>query len=99
MSPLLSIRFREEAATLRSSNFGIRRWHNALRERSSHPSASRVMVFLKAALDLAGEDFGIRPPVSPKIDRVRGTAKKTILTPKIDLSGFHFSKQGDVSTL
>jgi integrase len=60
----------------------IRRWHNALRERSGHYSASRAMRFLKAALDLAAEDFGIRPPAMPKIDRVRGKVKKTILTPE-----------------
>jgi integrase len=60
----------------------IRRWHNALRERSGHYSANRAMTMLKAALDLAAEDFGIRPPAMPKIDRVRGKAKKKILTPE-----------------
>jgi integrase len=40
------------------------------------------MNFLKAALDLAAEEFGIRPPAMPKIDRVRGKAKKAILTPE-----------------
>jgi integrase len=40
------------------------------------------MGFLKAALDLAAEDFGIRPPAMPKIDRVRGKAKKKLLTPE-----------------
>jgi hypothetical protein len=40
------------------------------------------MGFLKAALDLAAEDFGIRPPAMPKIDRTRGKAKKKILTPE-----------------
>jgi hypothetical protein len=60
----------------------IRRWHNALRETSGHYSANRAMGFLKAALDLAAEDFGIRPPAMPKIDRVRGKAKKAILTPE-----------------
>jgi integrase len=60
----------------------IRRWHNALRERSGHRSANQAMSFLKAALDLTAEDFGIHPPVMPKIDRVRGKAKKKILTPE-----------------
>jgi integrase len=60
----------------------VRRWHNALRERSGHYSASRAKSFLKAALDLAAEDFGIRPPAMPKIDRMRGKAKKKILTPE-----------------
>jgi integrase len=60
----------------------IRRWYNALRERSGHYSANRAKSFLKAALDLAAEDFGIRPPAMPKIDRVRGKANKKILTPE-----------------
>ena len=60
----------------------IRRWHNALREQVGHYSANRAMGFLKAALALAAEDFGIRPPAMPKIDRVRGKAKKAILTPE-----------------
>jgi integrase len=60
----------------------IRRWHNALRERSGHYSASRAMAMLKAALALAAEDFGIRPPAMPKIDRVRGEAKKKLLAPE-----------------
>ena len=60
----------------------IRRWHNALRELSGHYSANRAKTMLKAALDLAAEDFGIRPPAMPKIDRVRGKAKKKILTPE-----------------
>jgi integrase len=60
----------------------IRRWHNALRETTGDYSARRAMGFLKAALDLAAEDFGIRPPAMPKIDRVRGKAKKAILTPE-----------------
>ncbi len=57
----------------------IRRWHNAVREVHGHYSANRAMGFLKTALDLAAEDFGIRPPAMPKIDRVRGKAKKKIL--------------------
>jgi integrase len=60
----------------------IRRWHNALREQVGHYSANRAMGFLKAALDLAAEDFGIRPLAMPKIDRVRGKAKKAILAPE-----------------
>jgi hypothetical protein len=60
----------------------IRRWHNALRDITGHYSANRAMGFLKAALDLAAEDFGIRPPAMPKIDRTRGKAKKKILTPE-----------------
>ena len=60
----------------------IRRWHNALRQRSGHYSANRAKTMLKAALDLAAEDLSIRPPAMPKIDRVRGKAKKTILTPE-----------------
>jgi integrase len=60
----------------------IRRWHNALRERAGHYSANRAMNFLKAALALAAEDFGIRPPAMPKIDRMRGKAKKKLLTPE-----------------
>jgi integrase len=60
----------------------IRRWFNALRERCGHYSANRAKSFLKAALDLAAEDFNIRPPAIPKLDRVRGKAKKTILTPE-----------------
>ena len=60
----------------------IRRWHNVLRDTAGHYSANRAMGFFKAALDLAAEDFGIRPPAMPKIDRVRGKAKKKILTPE-----------------
>jgi integrase len=60
----------------------IRRWHNALRAQVGHYSANRAMGFLNAALTLAAEDFGIRPPAMPKIDRVRGKAKKKLLTPE-----------------
>jgi integrase len=60
----------------------IRRWINALRGPVGHYSANRAMIMLKTALDLAAEDFNIKPPAMPKLDRVRGKAKKNILTPE-----------------
>jgi integrase len=60
----------------------IRCWINALRGPVGHYSANRAMTMLKTALDLAAEDFNIKPPAMPKLDRVRGKAKKKILTPE-----------------
>lgn len=60
----------------------IRRWINALRDPVGHYSANRAMAMLKTALDLAAEDFNIKPPAMPKLDRIRGKAKKKILTPE-----------------
>jgi integrase len=60
----------------------IRRWINALRGPVGHYSANRSMAMLKTALDLAAEDFNIKPPAMPKLDRVRGKARKKILTPE-----------------
>jgi integrase len=65
---------------LQTSEF--RRWINALRGRVGHYSANRAMAMLKTALDLAAEDLNIKPPAMPKLDRVRGKAKKEILTPE-----------------
>ena len=59
----------------------VRRWHNALRGPVGHYSANRAMAMLRTALDLAAEDFNIKPPAMPKLDRVRGKAKKAILQP------------------
>jgi integrase len=60
----------------------IRRWINALRGPVGYYSANRAMAMLKTALDLAAEDFNIKPPAMPKLDRVRGKARKKILTPE-----------------
>lgn len=58
----------------------VRRWHNALRGPVGHYSANRALRLLKTALDLAAEDFNVKPPAMPKLDRVRGKGKKAILT-------------------
>jgi len=60
----------------------IRHWINALRGPVGHYSANRAMAMLKAALDLAAEDFNIKPPAMPKLDRVRGKPRKQILMPE-----------------
>ena len=58
----------------------IRRWHRTLRAESRSANMSKTL--LRAALSLAAEDFGVRPPPMPaKLGRGRSRPKRTILTP------------------
>ena len=60
----------------------IRRWHRTLAADVGSRSAHMAKTLLRAALSLAAEDYGIRPPPMPtKLGRGRPRAKRAILTP------------------
>ena len=60
----------------------IRQWHRLLLAEVGSRTAGVCKTFLRAALALAAEDFGIRPPPMPsKLGRGRPKSKCTILTP------------------
>jgi integrase len=61
----------------------IRSWHRTVSEHIGAYSANLAKKFLRAALALATEDFGLRVPAMPsKLGRGRPKTKKTILTPE-----------------
>ena len=61
----------------------IRRWHRELVAQVGGRSAAMARTFLRAALALAAEDYGIRPPPMPtKLGRGRPRTKRTLLTPQ-----------------
>jgi integrase len=61
----------------------IRSWHRTLAEHVGAYSANLAKKFLRAALALAAEDFGLRVPAMPsKLGRGRPKTKKAILTPE-----------------
>jgi integrase len=61
----------------------IRIWHRTVSEHVGAYSANLAKKFLRAALMLAAEDFGIRVPAMPsKLGRGRPKTKKAILTPE-----------------
>jgi len=60
----------------------IRRWHRLLLAEVGSRTANVCKTYLRAALALMAEDFGIRPPPMPtKLGRGRPKTKRTILTP------------------
>lgn len=63
------------------STADIRVWRNLLVEQVGYYTASRATQRLKAMLQLAAEDYNIRPPAMPKqLGKSRRKEKKTILT-------------------
>ena len=61
----------------------IRTWHRTVSEHVGAYSANLAKKFLRAALALAAEDFGIRIPAMPsKFGRGRPKSKKAILAPE-----------------
>jgi len=60
----------------------IREWHNSILEHVGHHTAQRSLMFLKAALILAQEDYGITMPVIPRnLNRGRRKMPKAVLSP------------------
>lgn len=61
----------------------IRRWHRTLAAEVGPRSANMAKTLLRAALALAAEDYGVRPPPMPtKLGRGRTRTKRTLLTPQ-----------------
>lgn len=61
----------------------IRAWHAQISSEVSLYSANRAMGVLKAALTLAAEDYGFRPPVMPSgLARRKDKPKKAVLMPE-----------------
>lgn len=61
----------------------IRSWHRKVSEHVGAYTANLAKKFLRAALALAAEDFGLRVPAMPsKLGRGRPRSKKAILTPE-----------------
>jgi integrase len=61
----------------------IRSWHRTVAEHVGAYSANLAKKFLRAALALAAEDFGLRVPAMPsKLGKGRPKTKKAILTPE-----------------
>lgn len=60
----------------------IRDWHRAISDHVGGHTASRALMFLRAALVLAQEEFGVSPPIVPKnLGRGQRRRRKTILEP------------------
>jgi len=61
----------------------IRRWHQTLQVQVGGRAANMAKTMLGAALALAAEDFGLRPPPMPtKLGRGRPKRKRAMLTPE-----------------
>lgn len=62
--------------------FDIRTWHKLVATEVGLYAANRAKMFLKAALEMAAEDFDLRLAVVPKTGRGRHKVKKAILMPE-----------------
>lgn len=60
----------------------IRAWHKLVTEQAGAYSANRALMFLKAALAFAEEDYGVRAVSMPRIGRNRTKAKKVVFQPE-----------------
>jgi hypothetical protein len=61
----------------------VRRWHRTVAGQVGACTANLAKKFLRAALALAAEDFGLRVPAMPsKLGKGRPKTKKAILTPE-----------------
>jgi integrase len=62
----------------------IRAWHRQISEEVSVYSANKALMFLKAALALAAEDYEFRPPAMPTgLQRRAEKERKAVLTPDL----------------
>lgn len=62
----------------------IRKWVRLIEEEIGHYTSRRALSFLKAALALCEEDYGIRAPSMPtNLGRRKSAPKKTILMPDL----------------
>ncbi len=60
----------------------IRAWHKQVVDEAGAYSANRALMFLKAALAFAEEDYGVRAVSMPRIGRNRTKVKKVIFQPE-----------------
>lgn len=60
----------------------IRAWHKQVVEEAGAYSANRALMFLKAALAFAEEEYGVRAVSMPRIGRNRTKERKVVLQPE-----------------